>query len=123
MGFCVRHIEEQTIIDIQASRLRSHLIYELKELIEKLIKANRLKISINMSNVVFFDHILFGIFIKTQQKCIKRGGNFNIFEVKNELLMLMYIVKLDKYLDIYMNELDALKKHNVIVKRRLRAVS
>lgn len=122
MGFCVKYIENQTIIDIQDSKLKCSIVHDLNKIINKLIKLNRLNILINMVNVKFIDSTLFYTLISAQNRCMNRGGKVSIYGVQHDLLIILYIVKLDKYIDIYINEFDALRKNNAIVKRRLRAV-
>ena len=122
MSICIRNLGEQTIIDLKNDFLRYSLIKLLKNTLEDLIKSENTNIIINMSHVRSINSILFGIFIGIQCKCRKNGGRMCLFGVHPDLMLIFFIIKLDKYIDIYMNEYDALEQINPLLNRKLRVV-
>ncbi|MDD3150834.1 MAG: STAS domain-containing protein [Candidatus Gastranaerophilales bacterium] len=122
MEIAVKSKQSYTIVDILSSNLDSTLVNTLKNILDSLINENKYDILVDFSNVEVVDTLALGCLITSNKECMKKGGQISLFGVNNDILMILYIIKLDKHINIYNNEKDALSRSNMLVKRRFKVV-
>ena len=122
MSVSLRKKENFIIIDIHSNEINKDIVCILRNTLHKLINENKIKIAINLSIVNSIDSSLLGCLVIAQKKYLKVGGDIRLFGIQPDVLMVLYIIQLDKYLNLYNNEFDALDNRNNLVKRKLNIV-
>ncbi|EKE04141.1 MAG: hypothetical protein ACD_20C00104G0035 [uncultured bacterium] len=122
MGISIRNSQNYVIVDIHTSFLDDHMVGILRFTLYDLIKHGQINILLNMSVINSINSNILGCLVTAQKKCRKKGGNLCIYGVQPDVLMIFYIIRLDEYLNLYNNEIDALNNQNILTKRRLRVV-
>jgi len=75
-----------------------------------------------MSLIESFDNSFTECLLGYQQVCRNKGGQIGIYGVQTGVLIIFFIIQLDKRINIYNNETDAINNHNLLFKRRFRVV-
>lgn len=122
MNISIRQKEEFAILDIQTPKLDADSVVVLKEILFQLINEDKRKVLINFANVTEVDSLAIGCIMAANQLSLIYGHKIGIFNVITDVLLLFYVVKMDKHVNIYMNEIDALKNKNSLVKRNFKVV-
>jgi len=118
----IRNKNESSIIDISAKKLDQFLAKMLRKTLIDLIKSNNVNIYINFSLVESLCPDILGIILAAHRVCAVNGGKISIYGLKSDMLLIFHIIQLDKYLNLYNNESDAINHENTLRKSRLRLV-
>jgi len=122
MTISIRNADYFTIIDIHSAEIDFKQVKILKKTLFDLLKSNKNFLIINMSFISSIDSSFLECLITMQNKFRKKGGELCVYGVQSEVLMIFYIVQLDKYIHIYNSEFDALNNKNMLVKRRFKLI-
>lgn len=95
--------------------MSSELIF-LESLLDDNINLSSLYLDMDKINIVSND------FVDNLIALAKRNINISIFNLSPNILSLLFILKIDKYVNIFNNKTDALNSLNPIVKRRFQLV-
>lgn len=104
-GVCLVDIEENAISPAVIAYLRQ--IYAQKGL--------KKRIGINLKNVVAVKHDFFDFLMSVSEK-----EKFSLFNIPNDIYLMLFVSRYDKYVDMYLDERDFICAKNGIVYRRLK---
>lgn len=122
MNIGIRTLRDSVILDIHSVEINSHGASILKSTINNLIRSNNVNILINMAIVENIDSVFPGYLLYLKRRILRKGGDIKLYAVRPDILMILYVIQLDKYINIYNNESDALNSENMLIKRRFKVV-
>lgn len=100
MRFKTEKVDDITIIRIPVDALDAGNIMEFKTDIVPLLK-NSKKVLLNMGKVKFMDSSGIGAMLSCLRAVSSTGGDLKMFSVKEQLINLFKLVRLDRIIDIY----------------------
>lgn len=109
----IKDVDKVCIVDIAGNAISKADLIELKKLFEK--KAFKKRIGINMKNVLEIEHN----FLEFLERCSNKQ-KLSVYNVNNEVYLMLFILRYDKYVNIYLNEEDFYNDKKCIVYRRLK---
>ena len=84
---------------------------EFKDLLDKIVRENEGKtIIINMDGVAYMNSIGLGIIIDTYKKFKENQGRLVLCNLLPDILNLFEVTKLNRFIEIYSNESQAMSK-------------
>ena len=78
-------------------------------------KGAKKRIGINLKNVVAVKQDFFDFLVRTANK-----EKISLFNISNDVYLMLFISRFDKYVDMYLDERDFIAAKNNIVYRRLK---
>ena len=115
MKMKIKDVNSVCIIDIEGNSISKADIKKLKELFAKHTRSRR--IGIDMVNVSFVD-LDFLNFIKD----FSEFNKISLFNLQNDVLLALFVLKYDRFVDIYMNKSDFEEAKHTVLYRRLKLV-
>lgn len=109
----IKDVDKVCIVDIAGNAISKSDLIELKKIFEKKVLKKR--IGINLKNVLNTGHE----FLDFLEQCCEKQ-KLSVFNVNNEVYLMLFILKYDKYVNIYLNEEDFYSDKKCIVYRRLK---
>ena len=100
MRFKSEKVNDITIIKISVDALDAGNIMEFKTDIVPLLKGSK-KVLLNMGKVKFMDSSGIGAMLSCLRTVSSAGGELKMFSVKEQLINLFKLVRLDRIIDIY----------------------
>jgi anti-anti-sigma factor len=84
---------------------------DFKDLLDNLVKESAgQKVVVNMEGMVYMNSIGLGIIIDTYKKFRERNGKIVLCSLLPEIMNLFEVTKLNKFIEIYNNESEAMSK-------------
>ena len=84
---------------------------EFKELLDKLVKENVSKtVVLSMDGVIYMNSAGLGIIIDTYKKFKEKKGKMVLCNLMPEISKLFEVTRLNRFIDIYANEKEAITK-------------
>lgn len=111
----IKDVNKVCIVDIAGNAISKSDLINLKRLFKENVFEKR--IGINLKNVSSLEPQFLEFIKKTSET-----EKLSIFNVDNEVYLLLFITKHDKHVSIYLNEEDFCADKNSIVYRRLKIV-
>ncbi len=114
MEFCQRVVNGVVVADI-SGQIRISTQNECKEYFDNLVKTySNTNIILNMSGIGYINSAGIGMIIDTFKKFRKNGGRLVLCRLVSDIAKLFEVTKLDRFIEIYDNEEEAIKKLNEI---------
>ena len=110
----IKDVNKVCIVDIENTAISQADITELNALVSKKTKK---RIGINLQNVQNINHD----FIEFISSSVARN-RISLFNVNNDVFLMLFVLKQDKNISLYLDENDFIKDSNAIFYRRLRLV-
>ena len=111
----IKDVNKVCIIDIEGTTISKADIMELTTLITK--KGFKKRVGINMQNILSINHD----FIEFISSAPARN-RISLFNVKNDVFLMLFVLKQDKNISLYLDQNDFAEDTNAIFYRRLRLV-
>jgi stage II sporulation protein AA (anti-sigma F factor antagonist) len=84
---------------------------DFKDLLDNLVKENgEQKVIVNMEGMVYMNSIGLGIIIDTYKKFRELSGKIVLCSLLPDIMNLFEVTKLNKFIEIYRNESEAISK-------------
>ena len=109
----IRDVDKVCIVDISGNVISQSDLIKFKRLFKE--RVNKQRIGINLEKVLSINHDFIEFL---QESCFKQ--KLSIFNANNEVYLLLFVSKTDKYVNIYLNEEDFFEDKHCIVYRRLK---
>lgn len=109
----IKDVNKVCIVDIEGNSVSKSDLIELKRLFRD--KASKRRIGIDLNRVLNIKHEFLD-FLK--ESSLKK--KLSLFNVNNEVYLLLFVSRYDKYVNIYLNEDDFYQDKRCIVYRRLK---
>lgn len=109
----IRDVDKVCIVDIAGKTVSQSDLIELKRFFKK--EASKRRIGINLEKVLNIEHEFLNFL---QESSFKQ--KLSLFNANNEVYLLLFVSKTDRYLNIYLNEKDFYEDKHCIVYRRLK---
>lgn len=109
----IRDAGDMRVVDIEGITISQQNIKEIKNLFKG--KGSKQSIGLNLKGVTHINDD-FVSFIKE----ISNKEKLSIFNVSNDIYLLLFVLKADKYVEIYLDERDFCSQKNLLVYRRLK---
>jgi len=122
MSISLRKLDKYSIIDVHIDKLDLFLVKILRNTLNDLINSSNINILVNLGMIKSLDSSALGCLVSAQKKCLNKGGELRIYAPNSEILSIFYIIQLDKYINIFNSEADALHYKNIMIKRRFKIV-
>lgn len=122
MAIYLRKCKNFKIIDISEEEFNLLVAKKLRKIFKNLIINHEVNIIINLSQVISLNLAALGCILSAHRICKNKGGRIDIYGPQPDVLLLFYIIQLDKYINIYNCESDALMCRNMHVKRRFKVI-
>lgn len=101
------------LVDIEANDISAEDVIALNNLYEK--KGLKKRIGIDLKYIETIKHDFWDFLISVANK-----GKVSLYNVPNDVYLMLFISKYDAYVDMYLNEMDFISSKNSIVYRRLK---
>lgn len=111
-----------TIIDIQTENINIFLVKKIKRETLNLISNENKNIYINLSHVKSIQNDFLDFLYNLQNICNKKNINFGIFGLHPDILITFFVTGLDRHINIFNSEYNAINNKNKLVKRRLKLI-
>lgn len=122
MSIFVRNDYDYIFLDINNTVINDNESTKIFDLIKKYFSKNYYSVFLNFTFVEKIENEFFErLFILYKDNKYK-NLEISVFGLSNDLLMLFYLMNVDKYIQIYNDEADAILKTNMLVKRRLKII-
>lgn len=108
MKFKSENIDDVLVIRVLADALDAGNVMEFKTEISPLLEASN-KVALDMSRVKFMDSSGVGAMLSCLRTLHARNGEIRLFNVKDQLIHLFKLVRLDRVIDIHESRKAALK--------------
>lgn len=112
----IKDVNKVCIVDIEGTTISQADMASLKALFEKKGSSRR-RVGINLQNVASINHD----FIEFITSSIARN-KVSLYNVNNDIFLMLFVLKQDKNVNLYLNESDFINDENAIFYRRLRLV-
>lgn len=112
MKFKSEKTDDITIITIPVDALDAGNIMEFKADITPLLKESK-KVLLNMGKVRFMDSSGIGAMLSCLRTVTGGGGELKMFSVKEQLISLFKLVRLDRIIDIYDSKKQAVESFDL----------
>lgn len=99
-----------SIIDLPEDILSGSLGNSIKELVNILIEKNVNNILINCEKIHKIDSLGLGALLSIQKICLFNGSAVKVFNLQPQVSELLYQTRLNRLIDIYLNEEEATKE-------------
>ena len=109
----IKDVSKVCIVDIEGNSISEADLIELKRLFK--LKAEKKRIGIDLRKVLYLKPDFLDFLYKSSKK-----QKLSIFNANNEVYLMLFISRCDKYVNIYLNEDDFYRDKNCIVYRRLK---
>lgn len=113
MKMKIKDVNKVCIVDIEGNSVSKSDLIDLKRLFRE--KASKKRIGIDLNKVLNIRHDFLD-FLKESSSQKK----LSLFNINNEVYLLLFVSRYDKYVNIYLNEDDFYKDKRCIVYRRLK---
>lgn len=104
-GVCLVDIEENAISPAAVTTLR-HIYAQ---------KGAKKRIGINLKNISAVKHDFLDFLMSVANK-----EKISLFNISNDVYLMLFVSKYDKYVDMYLDERDFISAKNSIIYRRLK---
>lgn len=105
----LRHVYDVAIIELLNEVDSGVSLKILIELSEGLMEKGKNKLIMNLNNVTFIDSSAVGWLIRLKKQTNQAGGDLKLLSPPEFILRLLSVLHLEKLLDIYNSEQEALK--------------
>jgi len=107
-----REIDGCVVVDINEPKFEHPKTQLLKNHTAKLIQDGKSHLVFNLSNVEMVDSFGIAVFISVLKQCKKAGGNLTLFGLNDQVVYLMELTRMDRVLDIWETEGQAIAHMN-----------
>ena len=111
----IKDVNRVCIVDIEETTISQADISELNTLFTK--KNLKKRVGINMKNVLHINHDFIEFISSSPAK-----NRVSLFNVNNDVFLILFVLKQDKNICLYLDENDFVNDSNAIFYRRLRLV-
>lgn len=108
MKFKSESIEDVIVIKVPADSLDAANALEFKTDISALLETSK-KVALDMNRVKFMDSSGVGAMLSCLRTLHTKNGELKLFNVKDQLVQLFKLVRLDRIIDIHESKKTALK--------------
>lgn len=108
MRFNIENLDDITIIEIPVDSIDAGNVMEFKSDIAPILDKCDFVI-FNMNRVMFVDSSGIGALLSCLRKLHHQGGGLNMYDVKEQVLQLFKLVRIDRIIDIHSTRNDAVK--------------
>lgn len=123
MDIKIRQVGTYSIIDLPNDIFSSSLGTSVKELINLLIEKNVDKILINCEKVTKIDSMGLGALLSIQKICLFNGSTVKVFNLQPQVAELLYQTRLNRLIEICMDEQEAMKEPEHDIRKKFIAVN
>ncbi|WP_373532588.1 STAS domain-containing protein [Vampirovibrio sp.] len=97
----------KTIVDIETQNVDFRNCEAIKSSVAGFVSQGQKNILLNLSKVNFMDSSGLGVILFCKRACDEAGGSFGAFGLQNYVNNLVNLTNLNKTIDIYNNESEA----------------
>ena len=108
--------DDCVVLDISATRFEHPKTIVLKNHAAKLFNEGHYRLALNLENVEFLDSFGLAVVISLMKECKEHGGNLAIFGLNETISRLVDITRLDRVLEVWDNEEQAVYQVNATAK-------
>ena len=112
---------DYAVLEIDNSSFNSEKINQIDSAINNLLNQKIKKIFFDFSRVNSINNDFFHNMKKIYNK-FSNMGKFDLFNLSPDVHMMVYIMGIDKYYQVYNSRYDAINQHNPLVKRRFEVI-
>jgi len=98
----------KTIVDIDAQNVDFRNCEAIKSAVAGMVVEGRSNVVLNLSKVSFMDSSGLGVILFCKRTCEEAGGKFGAFGLQNYVNNLVNLTNLNKTIDIYPSEAEAI---------------
>jgi anti-anti-sigma regulatory factor len=117
-----KHNTTVNILDIPTGKLEFSGCVSINKAIIRLAKVGTRNVVINFKHSTDIDNIFIDMLLSVGKYCDKKGCRLSLCDMEPDMLCAFYLLKLDRYFEIYDTTDDALCGRNRLVKRMFRVV-
>ena len=122
MIFSIKDIGNTSIIYIQAKSFSLSECLLISKTIIKLAKRKNRYIVLNLNYSLAINNLFLEMLLFSWRFCDRNNCIISLSGINPDTLCIFYLLKLDKYFEIYDNSHEAILRKNRLVKRRLKVV-
>jgi len=123
MEIRIRQSGIYSIIDLPEDMLGSSLGNSIKELVNILIEKKVENILINCEKINKIDSLGLGTLLSIQKICLFSGSGVKVFNLQPQVAELLYQTRMNRLIDICLNEEEATKEPEFDVSKKYIAVN
>ena len=97
----------KTVVDIEAQNVDFRNCEAIKSAVAGMVSQGQKNILLNLSKVSFMDSSGLSVILFCKRACEEAGGTFGAFGLQNYVNNLVNLTNLNKTIDIYMTEAEA----------------
>jgi anti-anti-sigma factor len=105
MQIAIRQKGIHTIIDVNGE-INYFNIDNFKKTLLHIAEGDSKSVVVNMENIDAIDSSGIGVIISTYKKMQKRDGSFGLLNVNQNIMALLTLSTIDKFLEIYSSEME-----------------
>ena len=109
----IKDVDKVCVVDIAGNAISKQDLIELKKLFNQ--KALKKRIGINLKNILEIDNEFLEFLEESGKK-----RKLSVYNVNNDVYLMLFVLRYEQYVDIYLNEEDFFSDKNCIVYRRLK---
>lgn len=109
----IKDVDKVCVVDIAGNAISKQDLIELKKLFNQ--KAFKKRIGINLKNILEIDNEFLEFLEESGKK-----RKLSVYNVNNDVYLMLFVLRYEQYVDIYLNEEDFFSDKNCIVYRRLK---
>lgn len=122
MIFTIKTSDNTDIIYIYSQKPDSAACLRLKKFICNQARVKSRHIVLKISHNMVIDNFFIEMLLSAQEYCAKNDSEISLCGMSPNVMCIVYLIKLDKFFELYEDEYDAFLRENRLVKRRLKAV-
>jgi anti-anti-sigma regulatory factor len=117
-----KHNFTENILNIPAQKQDFSACMSINREIIRLAMSGAKNIIINLESTASIDNTFVNMLLDSEKFCCKTGCTLSICGMSPDILCALYILKIDKRIELYENVNDALCRQNRLVRRNFRVV-
>lgn len=106
------HVQSQSVGDVVLMNLQgrfdAYSAPQVNEWLEEALAHKPPNIIVNMENVVFVDSTALATLVQAMKRCRQNDGDLRLSHLKQPVLMIFELTRLDRAFEIYPSDSDAI---------------
>lgn len=106
MDLHLHSLQDITILDVKGS-VDTYTVRALYQQLDMAVATKSAKLIVNLTGVDFMDSSGLAALVQCMNKCRERGGDLHLCNPQQSVRMILELTRLDKALEIFPTEADA----------------